>query len=113
MSKLNIKTLKKPTTARQRLLDAILASDSQSPFVSPTQLADALNALLTEIADLIGKRIKREWVSKEDLKRAFGISEYYCRTILTKYQVPFQLTETGAKRYSFSQFEKAVEYGCV
>ena len=104
---------KHTTPPRTRILEAILATDSQSPFVSPTQLADALTALLAEIADLNGKRIQREWVSKEDLKRAFSLSEYYCKAILDKYDIPFQTTGTGTKRYSYSQFEKAYQNAIV
>ena len=69
--------------------------------------------LLAEIADLNGKRIQREWVSKEDLKRAFSLSEYYCKAILDKYDIPFQTTGTGTKRYSYSQFEKAYQNAIV
>lgn len=93
-------------TIRKKILDAVTATDSQSPFISPTQLADALSAALSEIADMMGLRRQKEWMNKEELKRRFQLSESRCKRILTDHHIPFNQTRTGKKLYSFSEFQK-------
>lgn len=92
---------------RTRVLTAITSADSQSPFVSPTQLADAVTILLTEIADLLNLRKPKDWMHKEELKRRFSISEYRCVTIIQDFNIPTKITKKGKKYYSYADFEKA------
>ena len=101
------------TTPRTRILEAILASDTQTPFVSPTQLADGLTAMFNEILAASGKTLKREWVSKEVLKRTYNLTDHYCKRIINENNVPFRTTQTGSVRYSVSAFEKAYQYACT
>lgn len=104
---------RKITDVRSRILAAIVSTDNSSPFVSPTQLADALAQLVEEILEATGKRQEREWVTKEVLKRTHNISDYACKQILAEYNIPFRTTEKGKIRYSSSQFKKALAHACI
>ena len=105
---------RKITDARSRILTAICSTDNSSPFVSPTQLADALAQLLEELKELFGNnKAEREWVTKEVLKRTHNLSDYICKQILTEYNIPFRTTATGKIRYSSSKFKKALANACV
>lgn len=92
---------------RSRILAAITSTDSQSPFISPTQLADSLCILITEIADLLNLRKTKEWMHKEELKRRFNLSDHRCITIIKEFNIPTKYTQTGKKYYSYAEFEKA------
>lgn len=95
-------------TLRDKVLAAITATDSQSPFISPTQLADACSVLLAELAEMLGLRHQKEWMKKEELKRHFQISAYRCNAIIAEYHIPFRTNSSGTKFYSYDRFRKAV-----
>lgn len=95
------------TPFRETILRAITASDSQSPFVSPTQLADALATLMHELTGLLNIRPNKEYVSKEELKRLFNLSEYRCNNILRRYKIHSKSTPAGRIFYNAEQFASA------
>lgn len=94
------------TPFRKKILQAITETDAQSPFVSPTQLADALATLMQELNIMLGNRKTKDWMRKEEIKRHFDLSEYRVQQIFANYNVPVEVTRTGVKRYSVAAFEK-------
>lgn len=101
------------TTPRAQILEAISATDSQSPFVSPTQLADALTCLYSLITSSIERTPVKEWLKKEEIKRIYNISDYTCKNIITRYNVQFQTTVSGKKLYSASSFRNAFQHATI
>ena len=98
---------------RSRILTAITSTDSQSPFVSPAQLTDALLILLSELTDLLNLRKNKEWMTKEELKRRFALSDYRSRRIIEEHHIATRFTQTGKKLYSYTEFEKAYRKAIV
>ena len=96
------------TPFRKKLLEAILATDAQSPFISPPPLVDALVTLMAELDALIGNRAIKEWMRKEELKRHFNITEYRVQQVLNNYHVPKEITRAGVTRYNVAAFEKCL-----
>lgn len=91
---------------RQKILNAITSTDAQSPFVSPTQLADALVTLMAELNEVLGNKAPKEWMRKEELKRHFDVSEYRVQQIFQNYNIPVEVTRAGVKRYNVAAFER-------
>lgn len=98
---------------RSKILTAITSTDSQSPFVSPAQLTDALLVLLSELTDMLNLRTCKEWMTKEELKRRFSLSDYRSKLIITEHHVPTRFTKTGKKLYSYKEFEKAYRQAII
>lgn len=97
-----------PTSFRDAVLKACTSTDAQSPFVSPTQLADALNTFMQHLLGELGMRHRKAYAGIEDLKRMFNISTHHCKKVLTTFNIPFKTTATGLKRYDTARFEKAL-----
>lgn len=97
-----------PLPFREAVLRAVTSTDSQSPFISPTQLADALNTFMQHLLDELGMRHRKEWAGKAELKRTFKVSDHTCRKVLENFSIPFKTTASGIRKYNVSRFEKAL-----
>lgn len=98
---------KLPPTLRERALEAVTAHDAESPFVSQTQLVDALVFILGEFHAALGQKPTKEWARIAELSRRYAISPYTVRQVIERGSVPFLKQKGGARVFSVLEFEKA------
>ena len=98
---------KLPPTLRERALAAITAHDDSSPFISKTQLVDAILFIVGEFHAALGQKPCKEWARIAELARRFAISPYTVKQVIDRASVPFMKQKGGFNLYSVIEFEKA------